>query len=597
MTQPPPKGQMYLFDSVTPPLDDGSYRITAGAEVTYKGRQHRLSQQHYFNVIGPRFAIPQAMVAGTFPPANGYGAFQDDLPQIVLSRRTLPWERALDPQGRLPAPVIAADDPPALSGPVPWVALLVFEEGEYTLLRNIPLEQAVNNADVFRRLGSPQVTCDAVEADLDLVKAILPSIEELQLLAHVRWVNVDDRELSTAGGDGYYAVVVANRLPSENAQCRAILVSLEERSDLVRVEHPPVAEPPVHATRHAAEHRAANGKRHRGAHHATHGGRHAPGHHAGHAPARARAREAKSDAAPSPIFGVSQAPTHIFSSGASRIHFAGPQKVRLVALTSWQFTCEGPGTFRDLMQKLDVGMLGKVGHIGHPAVSDTGHVQLTLQDRLGDREHVWYRSPLVQCSLSRDNFVYHSADQARRVTPETGAEDISYAAAFELGRLLGARDARFAQALMRWRREMYQQSARADTLAPLAERLTLGLPATLAETLHSPILPMLRAVATEAVVQSKPSVADAYGYTKVHGSPGLNGTDLAAAWNLTSPADASVLLGADAGTLGAVVPTPAQSIRDDTTLSAVAADRASLDHLSAARTQAAANAEAKGGGA
>jgi hypothetical protein len=183
------------------------------------------------------------------------------------------------------------------------------------------------------------------------------------------------------------------------------------------------------------------------------------------------------------------------------------------------------------------------------------------------------------------------------VTPETGAEDISYAAAFELGRLLGARDARFAQALMRWRREMYQQSARADTLAPFAKRLTLGLPPTLAETLHSPILPTLRAAATEAVVQSKPPVADAYGHTKVHGAPGLNAANLAAAWNLTSPAEASVLLGADAGTLGAVVPTLARSIRDDTTLSAVAADKASLDRLSAARAQAATNAAATRGGA
>jgi hypothetical protein len=597
MTQPPPKGQMYLFGSVTPPLEDGSYRITASTEVTYEGTQHGLSQQHYFTVVGPRFAIPQAMVAGTFPPANGHGAFQDDLPHIVLSRRTLPWERALDPQGRLPAPTIAAGDPPPLSGPVPWVALLLFEEGEYTLHRNIPLEQAVNNADVFRRLGSPQITCDAVEADLDLIKAILPSIEELQLLAHVRWVNVDDRELNTAGGDGYYAVVVANRLPSENAQCRAILVSLEERTDLVPVEHPPAAAPPAHAERHEADHRATHGGRHRGGHQATHGGPHAPSHRAGLAPAQARARGAKSDVAPSPIFGLSRAPKHTFSSGAPRIHFAEPQKVRLVALTSWQFTCEGPGTFRELMQKLDVGMLGNVGHNGRPAVSDTGHMQLTLRDRLGDREQVWYRGPLVHCSLSRDTFVYHSADQARRVTPETGAEDISYATAFELGRLLGARDARFAQALMRWRREMYKQSARADTLAPFAKRLTLVFPPTLAETLHSPILPILRAAATEAVVQSKPPVADAYGHTKVHGAPGLNPANLAAAWNLTSTAEASVLLGADAGTLGAVVPTPAQSIRDDTTLSAVAANKASLNRLLAARAQAATNAAATRGGA
>lgn len=213
MTQPPPQGHMYLFDTATPPLDDGSYRLTAGTAVTYGGTEQSFSQENYFDVVGPRFTVPQAMVATTFPPNNGHGAFQDNLPHVVLSRRTLPWERELDPEGLIPAPTTAPGDAPIPAGPVPWVALLVFEEDEYTLLRNIPLHQAVPAA-VFARLGSPaNVTCDAVEAEEQLVSSILPSVEELQLLAHVRWVNVDDRELNTAGSDGYYAVVVANRLP------------------------------------------------------------------------------------------------------------------------------------------------------------------------------------------------------------------------------------------------------------------------------------------------------------------------------------------------------------------------------------------------
>src|SRR5262249_18837962 len=83
---------------------------------------------------------------------------------------------------------------PALTDPYPWVALLLFEEGEYTLLRNIPLQQAVPPS-VFTALGSPTgVTCDAVEADLPLITSIMPSYEELQLLVHVRQVNTDDRE-------------------------------------------------------------------------------------------------------------------------------------------------------------------------------------------------------------------------------------------------------------------------------------------------------------------------------------------------------------------------------------------------------------------
>jgi hypothetical protein len=573
MTQPPPQGHMYLFDSVTPPLDDGSYRLTATTEVSYPGSQQSFSQQRYFDIVGPRFAVPQAMVAATFPPSNGHGAFQDGLPHIVLSRRTLPWERELDPQHLIPAPTIAPGDPPALSGPVPWVALLVFEEGEYTLLRNIPLQQAVP-AEVFARLGSPaNVTCDAVQASLGLIQSILPSIEEIQLLCHVRWVNVDDRELNAAGGDGYYAVVVANRLPSPQAQCRAVLVSLEERSDLVQANPPAVSEQPVRKGRGETA-RAVTG-------------------------AGAGAAPAPVDALPSPIFGVSQAPVHTFSPVVEMpVQVVGLEQARLVALASWQFTCEGPGTFRELMQNLDDAMLGTVTDPGHPALSDTGHLQVQLQDRLGASETVWYRGPLVPYNLTRDYLgPYHSADQARRVTPETGAEDVSYAAAFEVGRLLAAADPRFAQAIMRWRRESYKQSARASTITSINAVLPLGLPATLAETLHTPITPIVGAATTQAVVQSGPPIADAFGLEKVTQEPGLNPASLATAWNLGSSAEAVALLGGDPGTLGAVVTEPAQSPRSDTTLGSVAADTAGLDRLAAARQQAIANAETTLGGA
>jgi hypothetical protein len=568
---------MYLFDSVTPPLEDGSYRLTAGTQVSYPAGGQDFSQQRYFDVVGPRFAVPQSMVAATFPPANAHGSFQDGLPHVVLARRTLPWERELDPERLIPAPAVAAAEPEAVVGVparLPWVALLIFEEGEYTLLRGIPLAQAVP-AGVLARLGAPAgVICDAVQASRGLISSILPSTEELELLCHVRWVNVDDRELNAAGGDGYYAVVVASRLPSPGAQCRAVLVSLEERSDLVQASPPAVAgeeQPPVRREEEAA----------------------LPGvPEAGAAAAR--------DILPSPIYGLTRAPVHTFSPVIPLpVQVVASEQVRLVALTSWQFTCEGPGTFRELMQNLDVAMLGTVADpgAGSPSLADTGHLQLQLQDRLGATEPVWYRGPLVPYNLTRDPLgPYHSADQARRAAPETGSEDISYAAAFEAGRLLAAADPRFAQAIMAWRRESYKQSARASTITSIAGRLPLQLPPTLAETLHTPVTPVVAAAATRAVVASGPPIADAYGLTQVQQAAGLDSANLAEAWNLASSADAEALLGADPGTLGAVVTQPAQTVRGDTTLSAVAADAEGLDRLAAARQQAVANAQNTLGG-
>ena len=577
MTAPPPQGHMYLFDSATPPLDDGSYRLTAETDVTYGSTEQSYSSQSYFDVVGPRFSVPPGMVATTFPPTNGHGSFQDSLPHIVLSRRTLPWERPLDPQGLIGNPTVAPGDPPPPAGPTPWVALLVFEEGEYTLLRGIPLQQAVP-ADVFTRLGSPTgVTCDAVEAELSLINDLMPSVEELSLLAHVRWVNVDDRELNVAGGDGYFSVVVANRLPAPGTQCRAILVSLEERSDLVPANAPPAAgggrRPPI---LEGTEARAlTEGTAQRG----------------GAGEAEVLTGEVV-DQLPNPIFGLSQPPAHeIGPIVRPPIVIVGRLRARLVALTSWQFTCEGPGTFRELMQNLDVAMIGTVADVGHPALTDTGHLQLELQDRLGASEQVWYRGPLVPYNLTRDSLgPYHSADQARRVTPETGAEDISYSAAFETGRLLAAADPRFAQAIMSWRRESYKQSARSSTITSLATRMTLELPSTQAQILHTAISPIVGTAASAAVVESKPPQADAYGLGKVAAAPGLQASNLQAAWGLASTTDAEQLLGADPGTLGAVVTPPAESARADTTLGAVASDTAALERLAAARAQAVTNA-------
>ncbi len=138
---------------------------------------------------------------------------------MVFTRRTLPWERRIDSDANpLPEPKDNSNPP---NGEVPWVALLLFEEGEYTLLSNQPLESVVPSK-IFAALGSPaNILCDAIETDPQLLAGILPSREELQLLCHVRQVNVEDRELNAGSSDGFFSVVMSNRLPAPQTKCRA----------------------------------------------------------------------------------------------------------------------------------------------------------------------------------------------------------------------------------------------------------------------------------------------------------------------------------------------------------------------------------------
>jgi hypothetical protein len=183
--------------------------------------------------------------------------------------------------------------------------------------------------------------------------------------------------------------------------------------------------------------------------------------------------------------------------------------------------------------------------------------------------------------LTRDPLTYHSADQCRRVTPETGAEDISYAAAFECGRLMAAADPRLGQELMRWRREPYRQSVRTDSL--IAIQAAIPLDQTL--EIHKPVVPVVAANAAGSIVTGIKQVGDKYGLGVVSRAPGLDPTQLQQAWNLGSVAEATAILGGEPGATGAVVAAPAQTVRAATTLDQVAADTASLNRLQSARDQ------------
>jgi hypothetical protein len=540
----PPRGSMYLYDAIQPATNDGLYKLTVSTDISYDTTSQSAPIDRFLNIIGPRFSLDPTLVANVYPPRNGQGAYEDALPQIVLGRRTLPWERA----SGLPVP---APDPalPQQNGPIPWLALLLFADGEpCTLLQNQHLVDVVG-ASVFAKLGSPpNVLCDAVETDLSVLEEILPTSQELRLLAHGRQVNVEDRELSAGSSDGFFSVVMSNRLPVAETKYRACLVSLEQRSDLLQVleNNPPDFYDP--------------------------GGR-----LGGLEP---------------PVFAqvIPDVALNLRGGPISTI-FIHP-KVRLVLLHTWQFTCTGPGPFRKLMQALDVGMMGKVETAGQPALTDTGHLHLAVLDRAGQKEIAWYRGPLVPWQLTRDPLgPYHSADQCRRATVETGVEDVSYAAAFEVGRQLAAADAQLARELMRWRSESYHQAARADNIIlKIQPAISLSLPASLAEKLHTTLPPLVSLSASKTMAGGAPGVADRYGIDLASKTAGMDPQVLSEIWGLASALEAQAILGGDPATLGAVVAEQPQTARPDTTLDTVAADTASLNRLTQARNRILSNA-------
>jgi hypothetical protein len=588
----PKIGEMILYDDIQPPLLAGEYRMSVSTDVSVPGIGTPLpGQDFFFDVEGPRFALAPSEVAAVFPPRGGHGPFDSALPHAALGRRTLPWERPLGD-----AFTAAGDETP-----YPFLALVLLEDSECTLLHNQALTDVVPPA-VFQRLGSPAgIRCDAVEADQQLLRDILPMPDELRLLTHVRQVNVDDRELSAGDSDGYFAVVMGNRIPRPGGSYVACLVSVEERTDLLpatdlvagggwqiweNAEIAPISEPGelaggslgTQVTPDQADQMrilpagsaftAAQG---------TVKGSSTASFTAG--PAAFTAGQAALGASqPAAVTAIQVAGEHQ-RLGAGAIVLNPP--ARLVLLHSWTFTCEGDGTFRQLMQGLDVGMMGDTDPAARLTVADTGHIQVSVTDRLGAPEQSWYRGPLVSQPLTRDPLgPYHSADQARRVVAETGAENISYACAFETGRLLAAADGRLAQELMRWRRTAFRASARDTSITLLRQSMRL----TEVTDPLDPVALRYTMDVLEKITAGASPPADPLRIREALSTPLLDLGLVAKAFGLGSPEEARVLLGEDPGLTGPItVQAPAAAL---TTLDAVLADKAGMAALADVRSRA-----------
>ena len=126
----PKPGQFTLHDDSRPSLPAGPYTVTVLQAMNAPGASiPQLSSN--IEIVAPRFALPADQVLSTYPPNQSAGLYSTRLPQIVLRRRTLPWERT----------VLAAN-----TG-IPWLALVLVADGEAELKTNLPIAQCITGGD------------------------------------------------------------------------------------------------------------------------------------------------------------------------------------------------------------------------------------------------------------------------------------------------------------------------------------------------------------------------------------------------------------------------------------------------------------------
>jgi hypothetical protein len=493
----PQKGYFELYKAARPLLPAGSYVLgadhalratplnNAPGDLAVDGTDFTLK------IISPRYTIPPNQILATFPPAAAVGDWRQRLPQIVFKRRTLPWER--DPDSVNP---VFNTDPDARP---PYLALVVLAEGEGTLSGDAEIAKCVTP-------GTPMLddadtaTGKYLEVRQSIVDSIFPTVADLQLLAHVRKVNLEDTELALGDDDGYLSVVVSNRLPQPgpldtsdpehprhaSQKYTAYLINVEgqlhnlptvEKSDpefqlgldftVAEFMLEPPNEPIDVVTMKAGTSlhallpkRAADALGSVAVERSTGKGIEMAASGFASGPVRNVAVSADDNAA---------AAKWLSGSLLSDVAELGGYLVldptyRFPVLTSWDFVCTDDGTFEFLMNGLHSGMLATEDELLDPAlrpeITDTGHISLDHRTRRGEAAEAWYRGPMVPQPTVRavpENGVLplaHTGDQLRRVVPD-GHEDLSLAAAFEIGRLLALSKPGVVAALARWRQELF----------------------------------------------------------------------------------------------------------------------------------------------
>jgi hypothetical protein len=553
MANLPAPGTFRLYPFAEPPVPAGEYVLT-GDVGGLPGQVEQLRAA--VHLTAPRFVMPPDQILSTFPPAGSTGSFGTRLPQIVLRRRTLPWERSPDL------------DHNVATTPTPWLALVLLAAGEGQLRTDVDVKDTVTpGVSLGDDTDAPKGAC--LEIPASVVTKVFPTRDDLPMLCHLREVDLADTELALGDDDGYMAVVLGNRLPQPGVKYLACLVNLEGQYDRLPVIPdeqlvisyipagavfdigsqlrasygdqvsfdtaamgllPPGGPGPAAAGRAtAAEPDAAAAEPDAlAAEPAGEGGPVVESAHGAAARTGAAWASATNPAAPAVADTTAAAKLKLADGFSYPVRgtltgIAGDPVLRFPVLAYWSFTCDDGGDFQFLAERVQVRMLGHVvtgqetpdgdGTAPDssqapvapeppptrplPLVTATGHVQLDHLSREGEPSPAWFRGPLAPAAVPRAEPpapgqpppLAHHADQLRRVTPD-GQEDVGYAAAFEIGRLLALSQPGVAGALARWRAEAYGaarvQQVVADALSELPAPVATGLDA--ADPLTDPAL-------------------------------------------------------------------------------------------------------------
>ncbi len=463
-SSPTPDVMVTFYDNFMPSLVDGQYTIKISQALTVDSNQTKVDggnpnidtvpQDPYsqtFIVRGPRFSLDPTDIHRVFPPTNATGVFDDYLPMVVFNKRALPWERALKlDQTQMPSGF-------QNTGLYPWLALLVFSEDELI----IPQPPS----------GSAPPLPDGSQAN--------PTKSASFALNNI--VNSTFNGVKTSGPPSGILGPTINLEDDEDPNkifCNVIDNSTETFSNLL---------PSVSDMRFLAHVRQVSTVNKEPLANAPHDGwfstvianRFSIPPAPGTAPQR------------NIVHLVSLEGLEPYLNPSSQPPPAAPlsnfQKVRLISLCSWTFSClsDPRENFRqlmlnlistqtemgtDLLLRLPLPPSSLPAAPGIPQYVATrlqdGYIPLSYGTRTGEQTFAWYRGPFAPVVASTflnptdpsqptDPAAPLNVSEAMVYDPSTGLFDQSYAVAFQTGRSLALANQTFSMNLLQWRRNAH----------------------------------------------------------------------------------------------------------------------------------------------
>jgi len=157
--------------------------------------------------------------------------------------------------------------------------------------------------------------------------------------------------------------------------------------------------------------------------------------------------------------------------------------IRLVSLKSWSFSCiDEKQSFKGLLIHLNrepsTLRLPQVNNTEAEKYLSMGYVPLPHFLRQGGKTFSWYHSPLITGNNPNNNITLpiRTADELIIYNPDNGMFDVSYSAAWELGRLLALQSKNLSVSLYNWKRAHRQSLQNTETHLPVYNQPNTELP-------------------------------------------------------------------------------------------------------------------------